>query len=192
MVIAHTVKGKGVGFMEREPGWHLGYLDPADEQRVLAELRGGRMTGRRRSAVAPGSSETLIDQAPVLRTLADTLADLVDEGAPVVVCTADLKHSNGLVRFERRHPERFFQFGISEQNMVSAAAGMAAPGLEPYVATFASFLALLCAEQIRTDVAYTGLPVRLIGHHAGISLGLLRDVAPRHRGPGGDARRWPA
>ena len=42
MVIAHTVKGKGVGFMEREPGWHLGYLDPADEQRVLAELRGGR------------------------------------------------------------------------------------------------------------------------------------------------------
>jgi len=39
VVIAHTVKGKGVGFMEREPGWHLGYLDPADEQRVLAELR---------------------------------------------------------------------------------------------------------------------------------------------------------
>ena len=42
VVIARTVKGKGVGFMEREPGWHLGYLDPADEQRVLAELRGGR------------------------------------------------------------------------------------------------------------------------------------------------------
>ena len=42
VVIAHTVKGKGVGFMEREPGWHLGYLDPADEERVLAELRGGR------------------------------------------------------------------------------------------------------------------------------------------------------
>jgi transketolase len=40
VVIAHTVKGKGVGFMEREPGWHLGYLDPEDEQRVLTELRG--------------------------------------------------------------------------------------------------------------------------------------------------------
>ncbi len=114
---------------------------------------------------------TLIEQAPVLRTLADTLADLVDQGAPIVACTADLKHSNGLVRFERRHPERFFQFGISEQNMVTAAAGMATTGLEPYVATFASFLALLCAEQIRTDIAYTGLPVRLVGHHAGISLG---------------------
>ena len=115
--------------------------------------------------------ESLIDQAPVLQTLADTLADLADEGAPVAVCTADLKHSNGLVRFERRHPDRFFQFGISEQNMVSAAAGMATTGLEPYVATFASFLALLCAEQIRTDVAYTGQRVRLVGHHAGISLG---------------------
>jgi len=41
VVIANTVKGKGVEFMEREPGWHLGYLDPADEERVLAELRGG-------------------------------------------------------------------------------------------------------------------------------------------------------
>jgi transketolase len=41
VVIANTVKGKGVGFMEREPGWHLGYLDPADEERVLAELREG-------------------------------------------------------------------------------------------------------------------------------------------------------
>jgi transketolase len=41
VVIANTVKGRGVGFMEREPGWHLGYLDPADEERVLAELRGG-------------------------------------------------------------------------------------------------------------------------------------------------------
>ena len=41
VVIANTVKGKGVGFMEREPGWHLGYLDPEDEERVLAELRGG-------------------------------------------------------------------------------------------------------------------------------------------------------
>jgi transketolase len=114
---------------------------------------------------------SLIDQAPVLRTLADTLADLVDEGHPIVACTADLKHSNGLVRFEERHPERFFQFGISEQNMVTAAAGMATTGLEPYVATFASFLALLCAEQIRTDVAYTGQRVRLVGHHAGITLG---------------------
>ena len=113
----------------------------------------------------------LLEQAPGLRTLADTLCDLVDQGYPVVACTADLKYSNGLVGFQERHPERFFQFGISEQNMVTAAAGLATTGLRPYVATFASFLALLCCEQIRTDIAYTNLPVRLIGHHTGITLG---------------------
>ena len=114
---------------------------------------------------------TLLDQAPGFNALSDALSELVDEGHPIVVGTADLKYSNGLVSFQRRHPERFVQFGISEQNMVSAAAGMAASGLRPHVATFASFLALLCCEQIRTDIAYTGLPVRLIGHHAGITLG---------------------
>jgi transketolase len=113
----------------------------------------------------------LLDRAPGLHTLADTLADLVDEGHPLVVGTADLKYSNGLVRFQERHPDRYVQFGISEQHMVSAAAGLATTGVQPYVATFASFLALLACEQIRTDVAYTRLPVRLIGHHAGITLG---------------------
>ena len=113
----------------------------------------------------------VLEQAPGLHALADTLSDLADEGLPVVACTADLKYSNGLVRFQERQPDRFFQFGISEKNMVSAAAGLATTGLQPYVATFASFLALLCCEQIRTDVAYPRLPVRLIGHHAGITLG---------------------
>jgi transketolase len=113
----------------------------------------------------------LLDQSPGLTTLSDALCELVEEGFPVVAATADLKYSNGLVRFESQHPDRFFQFGISEQNMVSAAAGMATTGLQPYVAGFASFIALLCCEQIRTDVAYPRLPVRLIGHHAGITLG---------------------
>jgi transketolase len=113
----------------------------------------------------------MLRQAPGFRSLSDTLVGLADQGHPVVVGTADLKYSNGLIRFQEAHPERFIQFGISEQNMVSAAAGIAATGMTPYVATFASFLALLCCEQIRTDVAYPGLPVRLIGHHAGITLG---------------------
>ena len=55
--------------------------------------------------------------------------------------------------------------------MVSVAAGLATTGAIPYVATFASFLGLLCCEHIRTDLAYPNLPVRLLGHHAGISLG---------------------
>jgi transketolase len=110
-------------------------------------------------------------QTPSLNALSDALIELAEAGEPVVAGSADLQYSNGLVKFARTFPERFVQFGISEQNMVSAAAGMAAAGMKPYVATFASFLALLCCEQIRMDVAYCGLPVRLIGHHAGISLG---------------------
>lgn len=110
-------------------------------------------------------------QTPSLSALSDALIELVAAGEPVIAGTADLQYSNGLSKFAAAHPDRFVQFGISEQNMVSAAAGMAAAGLKPYVSTFASFLALLCCEQIRMDVAYSALPVRLIGHHAGISLG---------------------
>ena len=110
-------------------------------------------------------------RAPGLSYLSNALGTLLEQGHPVVVGTADLSYSNGLVRFATAHPNRFIQFGISEQNMVSAAAGLATTGLIPYVATFASFLALLACEQIRTDLAYSALPVRLIGHHAGITLG---------------------
>ena len=113
----------------------------------------------------------LNQRAPSLATLSDTLIELAEAGHPVVAGSADLQYSNGLAGFAKRFPERFTQFGISEQNMVSAAAGMATTGVMPYVATFASFLALLCCEQIRMDVAYGAQPVRLIGHHTGISLG---------------------
>ncbi|MFJ1311494.1 transketolase family protein [Agrobacterium sp. P15N1-A] len=110
-------------------------------------------------------------KAPSLSVLSDALIELVEAGHPIAAGTADLQHSNGLVAFAERYPERFVQFGISEQNMVSAAAGMATTGLIPYVATFASFIGLLACEQIRMDVAYCAQPVRLIGHHTGISMG---------------------
>jgi len=108
---------------------------------------------------------------PGLGYLSDALIELARAGHPVVAGSADLQYSNGLNRFASAFPDRYVQFGISEQNMVSAAAGLATTGMMPFVATFASFLGLLCCEQIRMDVAYTKLPVRLIGHHTGISLG---------------------
>ena len=85
--------------------------------------------------------------------------------------TADLASANRTVDFQRRHPDRFVNVGIAEKNMVTAAAGMASCGLVPFAATFASFAALLCCEQIRTDCAYPGLPVRVIGHHSGMTMG---------------------
>jgi transketolase len=108
---------------------------------------------------------------PGLDHLSNGLIRLVEQGHPVVAGSADLQYSNGLNRFAARYPDRYIGFGISEQNMVSAAAGLATTGMMPFVATFASFLGLLTCEQIRMDVAYCAQPVRLIGHHTGISMG---------------------
>lgn len=103
--------------------------------------------------------------------LGEELSALADTDARIVVLTADLASANRTVEFKERHPDRFFDFGIAEKNMVTAAAGMAACGHIPFAATFASFLGILCAEQIRTDCAYPQLPVRLVAHHSGISMG---------------------
>jgi transketolase len=108
---------------------------------------------------------------PGLDHLSNGLIDLVEAGHNVVAGSADLQYSNGLNRFAAAYPDRYVSFGISEQNMVSVAAGIATTGVVPFVATFGSFLGLLACEQIRMDVAYGGLPVRLVGHHTGISLG---------------------
>jgi len=114
----------------------------------------------------------------------EALAELGDSDPRIVVLTADLAHANRTVDFAARHPDRFFNVGVAEQNMVSIAAGMASTGLVPFAATFAAYLALLACEQLRTDCAYTGMPVRLLGHHSGMSLGFygtshhaLEDIA---------------
>lgn len=101
----------------------------------------------------------------------EELASLADTDERIVVLTADLAHANRTIDFAARHPERFFNVGVAEQNMISIAAGMAATGLMPYAATFAAYVALLACEQIRTDCAYPGMPVRILGHHSGMSLG---------------------
>lgn len=101
----------------------------------------------------------------------EELANLADHDERIVVLTADLAKANRATDFAERHPERFFNVGIAEKNMIGIAAGMAASGLVPFAATFSSFAALLGCEQIRTDCAYPRLPVRIVGHHSGMSMG---------------------
>jgi len=103
--------------------------------------------------------------------LGEELADLADRDPRIVVVTADLASANRTTDFKARHPGRFFDFGIAERNMITAAAGMASTGLVPFAATFASFCGILAAEQIRTDCAYPRMPVRVVGHHSGMSMG---------------------
>jgi len=103
--------------------------------------------------------------------LGEELADLAEADPRIVVATADLANSSRTRDFANSHPERFIDFGIAERNMITAAAGMASCGLVPYVATFASFAGILAAEAIKTDCAYPRMPVRIIAHHSGISMG---------------------
>lgn len=114
--------------------------------------------------------ETSLAKLPAL-TMGDELVRMAETRDDIVVLTADLAYSNGTVVFRERFPDRFINAGIAEQNMMSMAAGLAASGFTPYVSTFASFASLLCAEQLRTDMAYTKLPVRILAHHSGISMG---------------------
>lgn len=103
----------------------------------------------------------------------EVLADLADTDPRIVCGAADIQFVTHMAEFRLKHPDRFYQFGISERNMIGAAAGMAASGMRPYVSTFACFLGILGYENIRTDLAYPKLPVRLLATHAGISMGFF-------------------
>ena len=100
-----------------------------------------------------------------------TLAELAKSDDRIVALTADLEKSTALNKFGEVFPERVFNVGIAEQNLMGAAAGMAKTGLIPLASTFAIFACMRGGEQIRTDIAYQNLPVKIIATHAGISFG---------------------
>lgn len=95
----------------------------------------------------------------------------------IVAVTADVPDSVRFTKFRESWPERFFNFGIAEQNMMGAAAGLAREGKIPFVSVYAIFAALRALEQLRTDIAYPNLPVRICTTHSGISLG---QAGPSH------------
>ncbi|UCH61368.1 MAG: transketolase family protein [Anaerolineales bacterium] len=99
------------------------------------------------------------------------LFELAAKDERIVALTSDVPESVRFSKFRDSWPERFFDFGIAEQNMMSAAAGLARSGKLPYVSVYAIFASLRAIEQARTDIAYPGLPVKIIASHSGISLG---------------------
>ena len=100
-----------------------------------------------------------------------TLVELGRENRDIVVLDADLSRSTMTELFAREFPERFFDCGIAEQNMVSIAAGLAASGKLPFASTFAVFVPGRCFDQIRMSIAQPGLNVKLVTTHGGISVG---------------------
>ena len=99
------------------------------------------------------------------------LAAVGDANEKVVALCADLVGSLKMQDFIDAHPERFFQMGISEANMMGVAAGMATTGLIPYTGTFANFSTGRVYDQIRQSIAYSDKNVKLCASHAGLTLG---------------------
>lgn len=106
-------------------------------------------------------------------TLGITLADLAKDEPRVVALTADLRNTSGLDRFAAAFPDRFFNVGIAEQNMIGIAAGLAAGGNIPFAATFSNFASLRACEQIRHFMSYMRENVKLVGFGAGFSMGMF-------------------
>lgn len=100
---------------------------------------------------------------------AEALIDVAREEPEVVVLNADVSKGVRTWDFAQIYPERSFNFGISEQNMVAAAAGMATTGAIPFVTTYAVFATLRALDQIRNSICYTRQNVKIAGSHAGIT-----------------------
>lgn len=94
-----------------------------------------------------------------------------EENKDVVALCADLTESTRMEGFKNKFPERFFEVGVAEQNLVTIASGMAAAGKVPFTASYATFSPGRNWEQIRTTICYNDQPVKIIGAHAGISVG---------------------
>ncbi|MBI3605472.1 MAG: transketolase family protein [Nitrospirae bacterium] len=101
----------------------------------------------------------------------EVLAELGKENPNIVVLDADLSKSTKSNLFGKAFPKRFFNFGICEANMVSAAAGLASAGKIPFASSFASFLLCKGFDQARMGIANPHLNVKLVGSHGGVSLG---------------------
>ena len=101
----------------------------------------------------------------------DALVELGGVNSEVVVFDSDVSESTQTARFAKAYPQRFYQMGIAEANMVCAAAGMSTLGWMPWVSTFAVFLAKRAVDQIRVSIAYPKLNVKLNGAYGGIPTG---------------------
>ena len=99
------------------------------------------------------------------------IVELAEQYPELVVLDADLSGATMTKEFSKTYPDRFFNMGIAEANMVGVAAGLATCGKKPFAATFAMFAAGRAFEQVRNSVAYPHLNVKVVGSHGGLSVG---------------------
>ena len=191
MILARTIKGKGVASVEGKDGWHGKAFKKGEEaDRAIAELKTQLVEGAPHPPIPPPSSrptpETTADyskmpapaykpgeQVATREAWGTALAALGAVDRRVVALDADVKNSTFSDRFEKAHPDRFFENFIAEQIMVGAGMGLAARGAIAFASTFACFLTR-AADFIRMagiSNARRQLNLKLTGSHAGVSIG---------------------
>jgi len=112
-----------------------------------------------------------VEQAPIRKGYGEGLLQAGEEDHNVVALCADLTESTQMHLFKNKFPERFVEMGISEQSMASVASGMAAMGKVPFFSSYAMFSPGRNWEQIRTTICYNDVNAKVVGSHAGISVG---------------------
>jgi transketolase len=190
MILAKTIKGKGISFIEGKNGWHGKPLKKGEEeQRALDELQkqfvqedepAAKPESPARRATAPNAgakvgpytdppSYKLGDSVATREAYGDALAKIGMKDIRVVALDADVKNSTFSDKFEQRVGERFYENYIAEQVMIGAAMGLAARGAVPFPSTFAAFLTR--AYDFIRMAAISNLNVKMAGSHAGVSIG---------------------
>ncbi|HEY2907949.1 MAG TPA: transketolase [Vicinamibacterales bacterium] len=191
MILARTIKGKGVSFTEGKDGWHGKPFKKGEElDRALAELEqqfvpvpGGKEVNLANEIPKPQSAPRPVaapkpiappayklgDEVATREAYGTAIAKLGEADSRVVALDADVKNSTFSDKFERALPDRFYENFIAEQVMVGAAMGLAARGAIPFPSTFACFLTR-AADFIRM-AAISNVNIKLAGSHAGVSIG---------------------
>jgi len=182
MIIAKTIKGKGVSFIEDRNGWHGRPLKKDELSRALAELgavdksvRGSmekpeelKPAERFPSNIQPLSYAA--DKPVATRRAYGTALERIFPAFPnMVVLDAEVSNSTYSELFKAKYPDRFFEMYIAEQNMIGAALGLSLRGNIPFVSTFAAFLTR-AFDQIRMS-RYSNANIKFCGSHAGVSIG---------------------
>lgn len=116
-------------------------------------------------------SLNLGERKSIRSAFGNALVEAGKRNSNIVVLDADLACSTQTAKFGKEFPERFFDMGISEQNMIAAAAGLASVGKIPFAATFAMFATGRTYDQIRNSVCYPEFNVKIIGTHGGVTVG---------------------
>ena len=190
MILARTIKGKGISFAEGKDGWHGKALNAEEMGRAVGELEaqlvvvpGGGATDLAGQIPKPASRprESMVpkpmappaykmgEEVATREAYGTALAKLGVADPRVVALDADVKNSTYSDRFEKVCPERFYQNFIAEQVMVGAAMGLAARGAIPFPSTFACFLAR--ASDFIRMAAISNVGIKVAGSHAGVSIG---------------------